>query len=78
MTDTEIIYRFKVCSRAICCARCQLNGEPDCISKLNEMVIDLLERQAKVVKKVEDAKKAKQQLMRNEGKRILAGKAAVK
>ena len=74
MTDSEIIKSFKVCTRAICCANCSLNGKTDCIAELNEMVIDLLIRQNAVVKKVEAANKLKRQMARNEGKRLLAKK----
>ena len=74
MTDNEIIKSFKVCSRAICCSNCSLNGNPNCIAELNEMVIDLLKRQGAFIKKVEDAKKVKRQMVRNEGKRLLAKK----
>jgi hypothetical protein len=38
------------------------------------MVIDLLKRQHAIVKKVERANKFKQQMARNEGKRILSKK----
>ena len=72
MTDAEIIKSFKVCTRAVCCSNCSLNGKPDCIAELNEMVIDLLKRQNAVCKKVEAANKIKRQMARNEGKRLLS------
>ena len=74
MTDADIIKSFKVCTRAICCQNCNLNGKADCIAELNEMVIDLLERQNAVVKKVEAANKLKRQMVRAEGKRLLSKK----
>jgi hypothetical protein len=74
LTDSEIISSFTTCTRAVCCANCKLNGKPKCIAQLNEMVIDLLERQNAVVKKVERANKVKKQMARNEGKRLLSKK----
>ena len=52
MTDNDIIKALECCPKDILCEQCPLNGKSNCMNKLYEYALDIVNRQQSKIKRL--------------------------